>query len=221
MCFSASVSFITAGALTVIGLMSLYISRTHTERLLSLTPIFFAAQQTCEGVLWLTLPAGNGFIAYLATYIYLFFVIIFWPLWMPIVVSFYEREWLRKIGMYLCAIAGACVALYSLRALLIAGAHAEIEYHHIRYIFNLNASLAFILLVNALYCVATLIPLLICSRPRVWILGATLAASYVVSHIFYYACFTSVWCFFGALLSFLTLYIIYYNHTIENKHREL
>ena len=130
---------------------------------------------------------------------------------MPIIVSFYEKEWLRKMGMYLCVVAGACISLYFLRVLLIAGAHAKIEHHHICYIFDFTISLAFTLLLNALYCVATIIPLLICSRPRVWLSGAALAISYIVSYIFYYACFTSIWCFFGAVLSFLTLYTIYYN----------
>ena len=211
MCFSANMSFIAVGVLTITGLISLFISRTKVERAISLTPLFFAAQQAAEGILWLTLPVGNGLITGLATYTYLFFVFIFWPLWMPVVISFYESEWIRKIGMYCCAAAGGCIALYALRTLLFSGAHAQIEGHHIRYIFTIHVTFIISLLLNALYCIATIVPLLICSRPRVWYLGVALAISNVLAYIFYYVAFTSVWCFFGAILSMMTLYIIYYN----------
>lgn len=213
MCFSANASFITAGVLTIIGLISVSISRTRSEQLLSLTAFFFAIQQATEGFLWLNLPSGNTIISTFATYLYLFYVYFFWPLWMPLVVSFYEQDWLRKIAMYICTLAGFFIALYGLQALVINGAYAKIEHLHIQYIFNVPFPFIFGLLLNTLYCIATIIPLLICSRPLVWICGVTLAASYVISQIFYYAFFTSVWCFFGSLTSLLILYIIYYNHT--------
>ncbi len=215
MCFSANVSFLAAGVLSVIGLLSLYISRTRAEKTIACTPLFFAIQQATEGLVWLTLPVGTGLIAYLGVYAYLFFVFIFWPLWMPIAVSFYENEWKRKIAMYCCTAAGGCLALYFLYILLLYGANAQIEGHHIKYAFNAHFTFFEELIGNAFYCVAVLVPLFICSKPRVWYFGAALAASYVITYIFYYAAFTSVWCFFGALLSLLTLYIIYYN-----QHRE-
>lgn len=217
MCFSANMSFIAVGVLAVTGLVSLFVSRTKIERAISLTPLFFALQQTAEGILWLTLPVGHGLISGLATYLYLFFVFIFWPLWMPLVISFYESEWIRKVGMYCCAAAGACIALYALKTLLFSGAYAQIEGHHIVYHFTIHVTFIVGLLLNALYCIATIVPLLICSKPRVWYLGAVLAISNIIAYIFYHAAFTSVWCFFGAALSMMTLYIIYRNQK-EQRH---
>lgn len=216
MCFSANVSFLAAGILSVISLISLYIARTRAEKTIAFTPLFFAIQQAAEGLVWLTLPVGTGLIAYLGVYAYLFFVFIFWPLWMPIATSLYETEWKRKIAMYCCAVAGGCLALYFLYILLFYGASAQIEGHHIQYALNTHFTFIEGLLGNAFYCAATLIPLLICSRPRVWYLGAALAVSYVIAYIFYHTAFTSVWCFFGALLSVLTIYIIYYN---QHRHK--
>ena len=60
MCFSATVSFSAAGLLGLTGIATLVQVRKSAELPLAATPLLFAAQQTVEGALWLSVPLGRA-----------------------------------------------------------------------------------------------------------------------------------------------------------------
>jgi hypothetical protein len=79
MCFSAQASF---GASAVLGIMGIYAlhKAKQQERLLAIVPLFFAVQQACEGIVWLTYAnPSQHFITAAATYSFCFFAYFFGP----------------------------------------------------------------------------------------------------------------------------------------------
>lgn len=209
MCFSATASLIVAGLLSIISIIGISISKNRAEYLLSLTPLFFAMQQASEGAIWFFGPAG--LLGLLFTYIYLFFVYLFWPIWVPVVMMLYEQDTTRRLMMIVSLITGLCVATYMGHNLYAGGVMAVTHGLHVAYVLGLKPSLFVGFLLNALYCISTIFPFLISSRRGAWIMGIMLAVSYGVSLLFFHAYSASLWCFFGALLSGLILYMIYEN----------
>lgn len=59
-----------------------------------------------------------------------------------------------------------------------------------------------------LYVVATIGALFISSLRKMWILGILVAFSFIISYIYYYMEFGSVWCFFSAIESCVLYYIV-------------
>ena len=85
MCFSATASFVTAGVIAVIGVVSLSRARDPRTLPLATIPVVFAVQQGIEGLLWLNLPfAPDGSISTALTFLYLFTAQVFWPVYAPI-----------------------------------------------------------------------------------------------------------------------------------------
>lgn len=214
MCFSAQASFIAAGGLAVLGLMSMRIAKNRSELFLAATPFIFAIQQAAEGLLWLTLPE-HTFLAILPTYLYVFFAFMFWPVWIPFVIGRYEKEFWRKVVIYACMALGVLFALFLLRLLFIHGSQASIEHHHITYSISVASSLFYALFFNLLYFLSAVAPMFISSRRYVWVMGAATSIAYLASLIFFPLAIASIWCFFAAIISGTTIYIIHINHAHE------
>jgi hypothetical protein len=53
------------------------------------------------------------------------------------------------------------------------------------------------------YLAATIAPLFVSSIKRIYIVGIVMGLSFVVTALFYKKFLISVWCFFGAVLSFV------------------
>lgn len=210
MCFSAQASFLSAGALSIIGLLSMYIAKDKTTRFIAATPLFFALQQAIEGFNWMAQPMHST-LAVVPTYLYLIFVTLFWPIWTPLAVAMYEPEFWRRVMMYVCLGIGALMGMYYLYALFFFGADATIQGHHLVYTMHHSAPSWQWLIAHALYVFGTVAPFFISSRKHMWLFGAGLLIAYAITFLFYYTAFTSVWCFLAALLSMLSLWIIYTN----------
>lgn len=202
MCFSAPASFVVAGALTVMGLVTMRM--VHDKRFLRLSsmPLFFALQQALEGVVWLSIDKIY-IVQLLATYGFVFFAFMFWPVWIPWSLLPIEQTAWRRIILYTTLGAGAVFALISAFALLVYGARATAMDHHIVYNFSLPAPTfaAHAMQMQALYFFAIIIPALISSRRIIQGFGTAVAIAYVIAQIFYRPFIISTWCFFAALVS--------------------
>jgi hypothetical protein len=202
MCFSATASFVTAAVTGGIGIVSL--SRVNEPRELPLAgaPIFFALQQSVEGLLWLDLPlAPDGLIPTGLTLLFLFFAEVFWPVYAPIAVLLIERSERRRRLMLLCLAVGVGVGAYLLWSIL-AGPHsAVILDDHIVYVTEHRYSDA----VAISYLAATSLPLFLSSQRTVIALGAIIFVGIAVAYAFYWDAFVSVWCFFAAAASVVIL----------------
>jgi hypothetical protein len=78
MCFSSTASFVSVGLTGTIGIIALAWATGPREWPLASVPIFFATQQSIEGVPWLNLPSGPvGALAADLPLLFLFFAEVF------------------------------------------------------------------------------------------------------------------------------------------------
>src|ERR1700722_141614 len=98
MCFSAQTSFTAAAALSVVGIATLSKVRSNKIRPFAVIPFIFAIQQGLEGIVWVTLNAGDAIslLHKIGVYGFLFFADLFWPLWIPGSIYKLEENRLRK-----------------------------------------------------------------------------------------------------------------------------
>src|SRR5262249_252997 len=184
---------------------------------LGLTPLAFSAQQAAEGGVWLGLRHDDPSQVARMAVVYLFFAFAFWPFWIPFSLVFLERR--RKTRWLLVGMAGLRPVWLWLYAPLAFDPSrwlsAEVMHHSIAYLVN---ELPVFQLVprttwRAAYLVFICLPLVI-ARPGAdagtWNLlyGVGLVAGlFAFSYLFYWYAFTSIWCFFAALLSLLVAFV--------------
>ncbi len=203
MCFSATASFVAAGAAGAVGVVTL--SRAEERRALPLaaTPVLFGMQQAVEGLLWLRLPvAPEGADASGLTLLFLLFAEVFWPIYAPTAVLLVEPDRRRRRLIALCLAAGVGVGAWMGWWILGQPASARILDGHIAYATGYKGS-DFALFV---YLAATALPLLLSSHRTVIVLGAIVLVGATVSYGFYREAFVSVWCFFAAAASIAILW---------------
>jgi hypothetical protein len=209
MCFSASASFGAGCILTVIGVVSVKKTNHPSQVLFASIPFIFGVQQLAEGILWLALPNADYVNTQkIFTGIFLFFAQIFWPMWVPISILLLEKNITRKRFQRILVVLGIVVGLYLAYCLAIYKVEAKIIGHHISYIQNYPSELRkFVVL---LYALATIVPTFFSHIKRMWVLGATILISYIVTALFYEHYILSVWCFFSSIIS-LSVYMIIVN----------
>lgn len=202
MCFSATASFASAALTASIGVVTLSRSRTLRDVPLAAMPVAFAVQQAIEGAIWLTLPsAPEVALSSILTYAFLFFALIFWPVYAPTAVYLIEPVSLRRQAMLACIGIGIALASYLAASTLALPHTACISGGHITYDANVSAPYS----IGALYLLATGIALIISSHRAVAVMGWFITVGSVVSSFFYWSGFISVWCFFAAASSVAVL----------------
>ncbi|MBE9171714.1 hypothetical protein IQ216_01010 [Cyanobium sp. LEGE 06143] len=211
MCFSSSASFVVAAALLPVGVASVrYCRQEHRSDLLplALSPLFFSAQQALEGVVWLGLaPGGPSGLAHPAALAYLFFAYAFWLAWLPWCALCLNRQALPSLRHRLLQIAlvlGLLVGGGLWLPLLLDGALFEpvVVNGSLNYTTILLADRWISLgLGSTLYGIVIIAPLLLSRSGRLRVFAASVLVAFLLSHFLYTYAFTSVWCFFSALLS--------------------
>jgi hypothetical protein len=203
MCFSASVSFVTAALTGAIGVLSLTRIRKSREVPLASVPLFFALQQVGEGLLWLGLSsAPESTAAADLIFWFLLFAEVFWPVYAPMSIWLIEPSPERRRLMLPCVAIGAGVSGYLLWWLLTRSHSAAILNDHIVYVTEGRHPT----LLNAGYLIATSLTPLMSSRRILLALGVVVLAGSVVADVFYRQAFVSVWCFFAAAASVVILW---------------
>ncbi len=207
MCFSATASFTAGVVLTVIGIVSIKKANYKSQLLFASIPFMFGVQQFAEGILWLTIPKQDYFVLQkTATYIYLFFAHILWPLWVPIAILLIEKSSTRKKFQKFLVATGIAVSIYLTYCLATHPVKAAIDGHHINYILGYSD-----LVTNFwifLYALATIAPPFFSHIKRMWILGVTILISYIITQFFYENYILSVWCFFSSVISIMVYFFM-------------
>jgi hypothetical protein len=207
MCFSAPASFTAGVGLLLVGSIAMIKAKTTSQRVLACIPIFFAVQQVIEGLLWLALShAAYARWSDLAMYLFLAFAQTVWPILVPLSMLLFEKDPVRKKILFGLLGTGVLAALYLGYSLLNFKASAIIEEHHIRY--SLEFPFQSRLLRGIPYMLATAMPPFVSSNKWLKLMGWPLLVSYIFTAIFYTHYLTSVWCFFGSILSMMILFII-------------
>lgn len=210
MCFSASASFGASAVLAGVGVAALKKSGRSPQRLFAAIPLLFAAQQLAEGFVWLSLMhTGYASLQMPAVYLYMYFAYAVWPVWVPVSISLIEADDRRKKILRVFVLIGIIESLYTKTCLIFYGVSASVISHHIIYTFNYPHILYALNPVrDAVYFIATLPAAFVSSRKGVWIFGAVLIGTYVVSKTFFSEAIVSVWCYFAAALSVIVFFII-------------
>ena len=206
MCFSAGASFVGGFVIVAIGVVTLHKVHKPSQIVFASIPLFFGFQQITEGFVWLALQnADFSFFLKPATYTFLIMAEVFWPFMTPLAVLLMERNKERRKKLKVLLAMGVSVSLYFIVCLLMFKVTPEIRGYHIEYVETFPKSLR--LFVFAIYLIASITPLFVSSIRRTYLLGILMALSCLVTIIFFTQFLTSVWCFFGALIS-VVIYLI-------------
>jgi hypothetical protein len=207
MCFSAGASFTAGVLLTFVGTETLRKVHKPSQIALASVPVFYAAQQFTEGVLWSTIgQAGHSGLQTVSTHLFLIMAQVVWPILIPLAVLLLEENRIRKKILSALLKVGVAIGLYCSYRLIVYPVHPQIMGNHIVYqdtLPNLQGLVTIII-----YLVATIAPLFVSSLKRVYLLGIIMSISFMVSALFYIRCLMSVWCFFAAIISFVIFYIV-------------
>lgn len=212
MCFSATASFVTATALTPIGAVAVAFARQRDSRRwlpLALTPLLFAIQQALEGSVWLQLDHATP-----AALAYLGFAFALWPIWMPwcaLRLSAKGASPQRRRLLQCCLGLGWLVAAALWIPLLLdpgrihpAVRHGSIDYQvWLPWSAHLGHGPG-----SLIYALIICLPLLLSSSRRLPWLAAALALAFAWAQLAFLHAFSSVWCYFSAVLSALVLWIL-------------
>jgi hypothetical protein len=219
MCFSATASFVTAMGLAPVGVATLAIARRLDPKRwqpLALMPLLFATQQALEGFVWLALESpGPAPILPVVSLAYLGFAFALWPVWIPLsalrLATGHLAAWQRLLFR----------TLWGLGALLSAGLwipllfnpnlinpivrRGSIDYQVSAFLPNLGGRH---LAVTLIYALIICLPLLLHPYLRLRWLGVALAVAFAVTQVAFLHAFSSVWCYFSALISILLIWIL-------------
>lgn len=194
MCFCASASFATSGGLAIVGVASIGIAKKDA-RLLAAIPLLFAIQQLFEGGQWIV-PHPSQESLWLG-YAFLFFAFIVWPLLIPAATYQLETNKRRKSILRWFIGAGAITSLGLIVSLFTQPLAVTIIQRSVAY----NVIAPFGWFGVFWYVLATCGSLLASSRAFLRWAGLVGVLSFLISTWFYFETFTSVWCFFAAILS--------------------
>lgn len=207
MCFSSTASFSAGVALSISGIATLRVVKDRTMLTIALIPFIFGLQQISEGFVWLALsnPAKMAW-QRLPVDVFLFFSHILWPVWMPFAIWRAEKNGDRRKKLFSLFCIGCMLGFYHLFFIINNIPKEEILNCHIDYTMGFPGRL--MILTTILYGITTILPSLISTRKRMWLLGVMLTISYLISWVFYSQYMISVFCFFAALLSGVVYYIL-------------
>jgi hypothetical protein len=215
MCFSATGSFAAAGLLTGIGIMSLTQNRLPASRMFAAIPLFFAAQQAAEGIVWLTMNRpGEAGLQSVAVVTFLGFALLIWPIWLPVSLLRMERQQFRQRLLSGLCLAGIGVAAYGTDLLVRWHPYAQAAGHSIRYLYSTGPSALPPSFYLAAYAVPTVVPFFLSSASLARVIGLALIGSLVAAMVVERDALTSVWCFFAALLSGLVVLAVRYEQRL-------
>jgi len=207
MCLSPEVSFSLAATLAVGGGFCVRLARRVDPTLLPLAiiPCVFGVQQFCEGVVWVGLERGDPALTRVAALAYLFFALLFWPVWVPYSMLLVERS--RRTRWFLRAMTatGLALGLVLYVPVVLAPSWLGVAARHHSLHYDLVSSPIFDavpgVIWEALYLVVVSTPLLVSSVHKLVHCGVAVVVSAAVTYVFFDHAFASVWCFVAAALS--------------------
>ena len=235
MCFCAGASFGVGGTLVLLGLVFICIllffqSKPMKEKWayvpLSIVPLLFGIQQICEGFVWENVNNET------AIRIFTFFAFAFWPFWIPfsfatIEASYVMKKQLKKrlamkpkprlIWLLFNVAIGLAMTILITVKMYTKPMHASIRNNHILYggdihaIYATNPSSWTLgdCLVISVYIYLIISSMLLSSARGTVLLAVTTAITLIVAVVVFNETWTSIWCFFEAIVSLIILYIIY------------
>lgn len=225
MCFSAESSFAVAGLLLPAGVYCVRKALREEPAYLgfALIPFGFSIQQAVEGLVWLSLRYDAPVLKAWGATIYLLFALAIWPIWFPLSAAWAEPPGIRRWILTAWTTVGSLWLYLAWFPVLNDPSKIRVEVieHSLRYRYpdSFLASGPSQWFMTTIYMVCTVIPLLLMSRWREMIVPVAIGLfSAIISGWFYNYSYTSVWCFFAAVLS---MYCVYFFGTFGSSHNHL
>lgn len=210
MCYSATASFATAGLLLPLGALATIraIRVNHRYLVLALTPVFFGLQQMIEGLVWQGVSNDQQAQAAGWAYLYLFFAYFFWPIFMPAAVYFTETNLYRAKWIYHLITLGVVLGLLMYGPISMGFVPIEVSVlgHSLLYTTYQHPSIAYVY--GFFYIMTSSLPFMLSTRLKLKAVGAVIFASMLLSWAVYTYAFTSIWCYFVALISLWVIFSI-------------
>lgn len=207
MCFSAEVSFGASAVISTTGALTLKKSKTKGQKLFAMIPLMFGIQQFMEGCLWIALKnKGYAALEQIATYGFLSFAQLIWPVWIPLSIYAIEENPTRKKILAFTLVLGSMLFFLLGYRMAVYDVTAQIDNFHIFYTVGDFQSTNW--WSGIFYLLPAAVPFLISSTKQINILGILMIFMFVVAKIFYIKYMISVWCLFAALLSWYIYFIL-------------
>ncbi len=198
MCFSATASFTAGIALTGLGAVTLPLVPQRRQRWFAALPLIFGLQQILEGVIWNQVEAaGHGAVRTPAVELWLLIAWLLLPIWVPLSVRAFEPDPRRQRWMLGLAGVGAVTGGYLAVESMVSTTSVQVAHQHLEYAIPVHPGWP----VAIPYIAATCVSLLLSSHRFVMVFGGALLIGMLSTAALEARAFSSVWCFFAAVLS--------------------
>jgi len=211
MCFSATASLVAGGALSAAGGLTMMQAKTKSELPFASIPLLFGIQQAIEGVVWLSF--GAPLLHTIATYAYMMFSHVLWPIFVPVSIMLLERDPLRKKILWMFSLMGLAVGSYLAYYIITDVATVQVINHSLCY----RSPNFYPTLIMMFYLMVTCGSCFFSSHRIINFFGLALALSFAIAAWFFFETFFSVWCFLAAILSVLVYW--YFKREERNKRK--
>ncbi len=199
MCFSPAGDLVGGAVVAAIGIDACLHVKGRTENLaIAALPLLLGLHQIDETFVWWGLqghvPTGIG---HVAMWIYLVFALVVLPILVPILMMLLvtTRHRRRQILPFLAI--GVGVSAVLLEAILVGHPSVKLGAYHLAYTIGLRHGVAVI----GLYIVATCGPLFVTGYRSIMWFGVANLGAVIVLALLCASGFTSLWCFYAALVS--------------------
>ncbi len=218
MCISSNVSFGLSGLLALAGAYCVSRALRTDKRLvpLAVLPVVFSVQQFCEGWVWIGVGEANPRLLRVSALVFLFFALLFWPVWIPLSARLMESRARMKTPLAVITLLGAILGGCLFLPLVMDSRwlNVTVVEHSIHYGIDTSPVLRVLpgIVWELAYIAIVAVPLFV-SRPwRSVHFGMALVLSAAASRVLFPYAAASVWCFFAAALS-LYLSFLFFMHT--------
>ncbi len=208
MCFSAEASFIASGLLVATGAYTIkktFESKDHSFLPLALMPLLFGVQQFSEGFIWLFF-GKNPNLDHFLSLIFLFFAFLLWPVWVPLSLGVFDHP--RKKFFYIVAFGGLIYGCLLYGCTIFYPAHFYLRLCDYSICYQIHHPM-FNPWGISWYFLFTIFPFFFAKSNIIKVLGILIGGSAVITSLFWIHAFTSVWCFFSAVISIYVGFIAY------------
>lgn len=214
MCVSAKASFALASVLLPVGAFCITTALRRNPSLIALaaTPLLFGIQQICEGLVWVGIDRDDGEVTRAAALGYLFFALCFWLFWMPFSAMVAEKQSGKRTAFAITAVIGSFGGIVAFAPLILDAdaLFVTTSHHSIRYDISRAAVFDIVpqFVWHLAYLAVIVYPLFASSQKGLLGYDIALVLSAILSHIYFWYSFESVWCFFAACLSVYIAFLL-------------
>ena len=216
MCFSPAGDLVGGAVVAAIGVDACLHMKGRTEYLaIASLPLVLGLHQIDETFVWWGLQGhvSQG-VGHVAMWIYLVFALVVLPVFVPLLMFLLLKGQYRRRRIVPFLAIGIAVAAVLLESMLVGHPRASLGAYHLAYTIGLRHGIVVI----GLYIVATCGPLFVTGYPSIAWFGVANLVAVVGLALLCASGFTSLWCFYAALVSAaIALHLRYSTHYAGQK----